>query len=109
MESLKRKEYNKIYREKNKEKLLEYNKTPECLKSKKISEWKTKMKIILRENEDWDSVYEYYLICERCDNCDVTLTKEKYSSSTSKCLDHDHNTGFIRNILCNSCNIKRGA
>ena len=68
----------------------------------KICNWK-QQGIKLRPNEDWDSVYLYWKTCERCELCDVELTDGK--GLTSRNLDHDHDTGFIRNILCWGCNI----
>lgn len=99
----------KIYREKNKEKLKgiqkQYNqKNPHI---NKISKWKERgMK--LKPNEDWESIYLFYISCECCEECGVELTTEKKITSTRRCLDHDHATGFIRDILCHSCNMRRG-
>tara|TARA_R110001592_G_scaffold20423_1_gene82840 strand:+ start:208 stop:633 length:426 start_codon:yes stop_codon:yes gene_type:complete len=105
-------ENKKEYRQNNKEKVKEYRKeyrqTPKGKKCYKISKWKNDLNIKLRPDEDWDSVYEYYLICELCEECNVKLTTDRYNTSTTKCLDHDHDTGFIRNIICHCCNCKRG-
>lgn len=73
----------------------------------KTNKWK-EQGIKLRMNEDWESVYLFYITCEECEECNVKLTDEKINTSTRRCLDHDHSTGFIRNILCHSCNVRRG-
>lgn len=72
----------------------------------KISNWKNQG-IKLRPNEDWESVYLFYITCEECENCGIELTDERYNTYTRRNLDHDHDTGFIRNVLCWGCNIKR--
>ncbi len=97
----------KEWREKNKEYMKKYIKSyrPKNLHSYTISQWKFQG-IKLRPNEDWDSVYLYWKTCERCELCDVELTDGR-GELTSRNLDHDHDTGFIRNVLCWGCNIKR--
>jgi hypothetical protein len=106
-----RKEYMKQYREKNRDKKKEYMKqykqTPFGKKSRIISDWK-KRGLIETEQYTYDELYEAYLYCGYCENCDVKLTKDRYNTLTTKCMDHDHKTGIFRNILCNSCNVKRG-
>tara|TARA_R110002153_G_scaffold156942_1_gene308945 strand:- start:44 stop:472 length:429 start_codon:yes stop_codon:yes gene_type:complete len=49
------------------------------------------------------TIYYHYLATNTCDkcNCEFTEGNTKYR----KCLDHNHNTGLFRNILCNNCNV----
>ena len=102
----KNKEKNKQYRENNKEKLKEYGKEyrkkDNYKKTNRIGLWKYRGVI----NDDFDSLYEYYLNCKNCENCDIELINGR--SFNGRCLDHDHSTGLFRNVLCRSCNIKRG-
>jgi len=100
------KEYQKEYREKNKEKIKEYkernreeilkkNKTdPRYIKSMRISNWKARGVI-----GDLDKLYEYYLSIPNCEACDVIFEDTFY-----RCLDHDHETGLFRKVVCRSCN-----
>tara|TARA_R110001599_G_scaffold10397_1_gene51378 strand:+ start:2469 stop:2744 length:276 start_codon:yes stop_codon:yes gene_type:complete len=69
-----------------------------------IAKWKNRG-IKLKPNEDWESVYLFYITCENCEECAIELASGR--GATSRCLDHDHTTGFIRNVLCISCNNKR--
>jgi len=115
----KRKAYDKLYNEthkdeikayyqKNKEKMKTYikayNQTPAGKKSHRISNWKQKGVIC----EDFDALYEYYINTSFCEECEVALTIDKVPSPTTRCLDHDHETGLFRNVLCQACNIRRG-
>ena len=106
----KKKEYQKEYRLKNKEKKKEYDKeyrqTEQGIKSNRITNWKHKGII----TDDYDALYDHYIQTSFCDNCKVELTYDKYHTATTKCLDHDHSitdSPNFRNILCNSCNVKR--
>ena len=104
------KEYNKQYQKKlnteeESKRKSEYHKQNPHIK--KISEWKARgMK--LKPNEDWVSIYLFYLTCDDCEQCGVRLTTEQKNFKTRRTLDHDHDTGFIREVLCHSCNVKRG-
>tara|TARA_R110000822_G_scaffold7554_1_gene30961 strand:- start:106 stop:456 length:351 start_codon:yes stop_codon:yes gene_type:complete len=94
-----KKEYYKNNKEKIKERKKEYNNTEQGKKSHCIGNWKT----IGVKNNDFSSLYDYYLNCKICEECG----KEDITGN-NKHLDHNHKTGEFRNILCNSCNQKRG-
>ncbi len=74
----------------------------------KIAEWKhnaTKKNpnhkgLICDSRDDYELVYFTWLNSERCENCNC-----EYSKDNVKCMDHCHNTGIFRNILCHSCNL----
>ncbi len=95
------------WRAENKEKMAEQHKkylqTEEGYRAQKISRWKTTHKMKLRENEDWISVYYYVESQDTCEDCG-----NLFKSRRDRQLDHDHTTGYIRNVVCNSCNTRRG-
>jgi len=98
-------EYRKVYNKNNKEKLKEYNKeykkdNPKYVKNHTLYDWKKRGLIC----EDYDKLYDYYLSVEECENCGIELNS---GTGTKKCMDHCHNTGLFRNILCNTCNLLR--
>ena len=100
------------YREKNKEKAIEYHKeyqkeyrkTSARKKSSRISGWKQKGVV----SDNFDALYERYISTTNCELCNCELTEDRYNTSTTRCLDHDHQTGEFRNVLCQACNLKRG-
>ena len=54
-------------------------------------------------DEDFELyIYPNYIYASNCDLCN-----KKFISSNDRQLDHNHNTGEIRNIVCTSCNFKR--
>ena len=54
--------------------------------------------------DDFDALYKRYEECKNCEHCNIELIRGR--SSNSKCLDHDHHTRLVRNILCRACNNK---
>ena len=114
-----KKENNEQYYQKNKEKIREYKRiwTNEYYKENKdvcnernknwrnntyngrkynaVYNWKRYGVI----HDDFDKLYELYINTTECNVCNKTFKK-----SNDKCLDHDHESGQFRQILCQSCN-----
>ena len=100
---------NKAYREVNKEKIKEYteankekraellkiyNQTPAGKKLRMMSKWRSRGVINVTEK-----MYNDYIATTHCECC-----LKEFSSSRDRCLDHNHETGEYRQILCQSCN-----
>ena len=126
------KESNIKYKEKNKEKIKEsakiyYQKNKEHVKSRikknylenlKNPEWvkkehmrntiKTWKKRGLIDN-DYENLYYLVMSQEICWCCGCILTIDaKWATSTTRCMDHDHETGEFRGVICHACNITGG-
>ena len=69
-------------------------------KSNTKSQWRKQGMIFTQE--DFEFIYEEYIHASNCDLCN-----KEFKSSQDRQLDHDHETGEVRNIVCNSCNQKR--
>lgn len=111
----KRKEYDKKYYLKNKEKILEagkewsknnrdvwkryYEKNKEKINKQKRENWVKRYGIdIDQKKEMFDSQLGHCFLC----NKKLSLDKK------GCCIDHDHKTGKVRGILCSSCNCMLG-
>ncbi len=83
------------YYEINREVILQKNKTDENrLKSGRINNWKRRGVI-----GDFNYLYSLYINATNCSTCNISFNDTK-----NKCLDHDHDTGEYRNIICRKCN-----
>ena len=88
-------EQSNTYRKNNLEKIKEYNQSPQGIKSRVIRRWK--FSGVLHDN--FDELYTIYLNCTNCMVCD-----KKFKNTRDRHLDHSHETGLYRNVLCCSCN-----
>jgi hypothetical protein len=99
------KEKKKIHYQNNKDKYRnwrkEYRKTDKGKKSYRISHWIGRGLI-----DDPEAVYKIYLETDTCLICDIVLT-EGNKQASQKVMDHCHETGHFRGILCNSCNLNQ--
>ena len=68
---------------------------PNRHKSYTICNWKRSGVIY----HDFDSLYEIYIKTMECGHC-----KKEFKNKIDRCLDHDHETGLFRKIVCHRCN-----
>jgi len=68
-----------------------------------IGNWK-KYGLILKEGQTYKDIYSYVMSIERCQRCGINFDNEIYNNK--RCMDHNHKTGFFRQVLCNKCNLK---
>jgi len=94
---------NKKYQEMSKNCGKEYRQTEQGKKSQRIHNWK-KTGVIC---DDFNKLYDYYINCWNCEECNIELIEGCYGAN-KRCLDHNHKTGKFRNIVCNTCNVRRG-
>tara|TARA_R110000765_G_scaffold84614_1_gene163595 strand:- start:970 stop:1455 length:486 start_codon:yes stop_codon:yes gene_type:complete len=92
-------EKSKQYYIDNKEKIRKYNKEyRQTDKGKQIAattRWRSRGVI----NDDFDGLYKRYRNTHQCETCDYV-----FDEVNKRCLDHDHETGLVRGIICNACN-----
>tara|TARA_R110000796_G_scaffold197056_1_gene313456 strand:+ start:64 stop:489 length:426 start_codon:yes stop_codon:yes gene_type:complete len=73
-----------------------YHNNPSEYKRLKIVLWKYRGV----KYDDFDDLYEVYMKTMKCGHCN-----KEFKNSLDRHLDHDHETGLFRKILCCGCNI----
>lgn len=88
------KELQKIYNE-------WYYQTPQGKFVNALAQWKFRG-LIWDTVEEVEGIYGLYISSERCEECNCLYTEDNV-----KCMDHCHESGKFRYILCHSCNTKQ--
>ena len=74
-------------------------------KAEVIGDWRQRG-LILTSKEEGDEIYNRYINSTQCEKCGY-----KYKSSRDRQMDHSHDIndkyGYFRNVLCQSCNLRR--
>jgi hypothetical protein len=106
-----RRAYHKAYRIAHKEQNNEHSRTwvranPERRKRhRRISTWK-KAGVV---SEDFDALYDQFLAATHCADCGLEFAGEWGDGQAKfRCLDHCHETGAFRDVVCVGCNTARG-
>tara|TARA_R110000822_G_scaffold72686_1_gene174696 strand:+ start:4793 stop:5239 length:447 start_codon:yes stop_codon:yes gene_type:complete len=69
-------------------------------KSNTKSKWRnTYDPPLICTDEEFEEIYDRYIHCSKCELCD-----EVFKTTLHRRLDHCHNTGKFRNIVCPKCN-----
>lgn len=94
-------------REYHKQYMYNYRWTEKGYKEHMIDKWKRRG-LVETDQYTFEELFEAYACCSECENCGVEFAPVgAVRCPHSKCLDHNHETGVFRDILCHSCNIKR--
>jgi DNA repair exonuclease SbcCD ATPase subunit len=92
-------EQKREYYKNNKAKIAEHHKkwyeTQSGKKSTTISHWKYRGLI----HDDYSALYDVYIATTYCQVC-----QKEFREEHDRCMDHDHETGQFRHVLCWSCN-----
>ena len=96
------KDYYQAYKNKISEVQRKYkeNNPEKFHKTHTISHWKHQGLI----DDDYEKIYNKVMNTDYCERCNCKLTGGKPPTNTTKCMDHNHETGKFRNVLCLSCN-----
>tara|TARA_R110000851_G_scaffold129359_2_gene262011 strand:+ start:53 stop:454 length:402 start_codon:yes stop_codon:yes gene_type:complete len=123
------KEYMKQYRSNNKERKEIYMKEYRIINKKRISDYYINNHDSLNEkgreyyecgkgkilgwkrrglvSDNYELILERYTNSKNCEECNCEYSKYGDGVGKFKCMDHSHESGEFRNILCHPCNLKR--
>jgi len=76
----------------------DYRKKPSYIKNKRMLSW---IKTQNMKSPDWEDTYTRYETATKCELCYNKFNEKKRNS---KILDHDHLSGYVRNVCCCGCN-----
>ena len=58
--------------------------------------------MIFVDDDHYNYVYKEYIYATNCDLCN-----KQFPNTKDRQLDHDHETGEIRNVVCSKCNVNK--
>ena len=88
-------------KEYHRQRYLKIKDDPEYKKRCLLNNWTTRGLI----TNDIEAVYKIYINTTHCDKCKIELTNDKLPTPTRRSMDHSHETGEFRYVLCNKCNV----
>lgn len=102
--------------EKNREHKKKYYKNNKEKVSKSIKEWKNNNKEVIKQtNKEFNLRVNYGLTIEDYNNifnsqngCCAICNRHQMNFKKNLAVDHDHNTGEVRGLLCHNCNTGLG-
>tara|TARA_R110000803_G_scaffold38352_1_gene82853 strand:+ start:213 stop:602 length:390 start_codon:yes stop_codon:yes gene_type:complete len=75
-----------------------YEKTDKGKKARTKTSWKRQG----LDMSNFEEIYELYLDTTNCQKCNILFIND--GGGSKKCMDHCHDTGMFRNVICSRCN-----
>ena len=94
---------NPEYRQKQADNYKKYRQTGKGKYNKRITNWINYQQM---KSHDWEETYERYENAPECELCGVLFST--INKRNAKILDHDHGSGYVRNVCCCKCNSRLG-